>query len=263
MARAVHHAMTAEMAELAMFFDEDFEPSAYVDALFLSVLLPDAPPPLVYSAHSYTDKSLAHLQTKCSALVSHLDFYTNELSTQLSDKLDDLRDTSSVVSTLAAAYDPDAGDGEITRLQYYLKLVTNAVQSLHQEVERAAATTAQEQSSASDPIDKLIQLGDVKQRLQEVLHVFERVAAICQQLAMLAPGAAAADQVTIARFSQSMDTLRQTIQQGLSQGDTQRMLTEIDELGSILPLFHSTPFHAVYKAFVTAILAERQKHQTA
>ncbi|KAL7666147.1 Uncharacterized protein ABC855_g1741 [[Candida] zeylanoides] len=255
--------MTAEMAELAMFFDEDFEPSAYVDALFSSVLSPDAPPPLVYSAHSYTDKSLAHLQTKCSALVSHLDFYTNELSTQLSDKLDDLRDTSSVVSTLAAAYDPDAGDGEITRLQYYLKSVTNAVQSLHQEVERAAATTAQEQSSASDPIDKLIQLGDVKQRLQEVLHVFERVAAICQQSAMLAPGAAAADQVTIARFSQSMDTLRQTIQQGLSQGDTQRMSTEIDELGSILPLFHSTPFHAVYKAFVTAILAEKQKHQTA
>lgn len=195
--------------------------------------------------------------------MSHLDFYTNELSTQLSDKLDSLRDTSSVVSTLAAAHDPDADDGEITRLQYYLKLVTNAVQSLHHEIERAAATSTQQQRSASDPIEKLIQLGDVRQRLQEVLHVFERVVAICQQLSMSAPGAAAADHVTVARFSQSMDTLRQTIQQGLSQGDTQRMLTEIDELSSILPLFQSTPFHAVYRAFVTAILAEKRKHQTA
>lgn len=257
-----------------MFFDEDFEPSNYVDALFNSVITSNSSTQTIHSSslatssQIYSEKNLHSLQNKCSTLISHLDYYTNELSSQLSEKLDVLKDTSSIVSANS--------DDSITRLQYYIISMNNAVTSLQQEVEMASSkrsthieptTPGDNADSSSDsPVDNLTNLRDVKGKLLDVLDIFERIAAITQagQESTAAGSSKNYSTVSIDLFTNSMSTLHQTIQQGFSDQDFKSinsdLVENVNSLSSMLPLFQGTPFHSIYKLYISKILADKDRY---
>ncbi|CAK7893881.1 conserved oligomeric Golgi complex subunit 7 [[Candida] anglica] len=248
---------------LAMFLDEDFDPASYVDAVFNSVLAAQS---TSLPSSVYNEKNLHKLQSRCSTLVSHLDFYTNELSSELSGNIEKLKDTSTIVSS-GLSYD----QVEITRLQFYIKSLTNAVVSLQQEVSGVVPAAQEKASLASDPdgpVEKLTSLKQVKQRLGQVLEVFERINTLLDMSAQSDHQQATSTTIyratTLDQFTESMDMLQESIRQELADQDFSQINSElignIDSLSSMLPLFQGTPFHAVYKRFISRILADKERY---
>lgn len=280
-----------------MFFDEDFEPSNYVDALFSSVIKNNSTStnshsgstletssPLALSSQVYNEKTLHALQNKCSNLVSHLDYYTNELFTQLSEKLESLKDSASIVSS-GIAYLESNDDNSMTRLQYYIKSMGNAVSSLQQEVQATIdkpkpTPEVKSQSSLTllsslslpkgaadeDPITKLSQLREVKLKLEGVLDIFERIWKEIQPESVKDSDSYAV--VTIEQFTDRMISIHKKLTSeavSAESGSTSELTKDdiikyTDNLSSVLPLFQGTSFHPIFKEYITKILVEEEKH---
>lgn len=141
----------------SMFFDPEFVPHDYLDALIQSSMK-DSPGDF---------SRLQPLQTKCSDLLIHLDYYGNELTRNLENKIAVLEDSTSVISL--------SEDHEETRMHYHMETLSSSVNSLMHDL-RAVNTKLTELNLNSDEqstIDNLKRLMKVKESIISVLEVIE------------------------------------------------------------------------------------------
>lgn len=223
-----------------MFHDADFDPASYVDALVLSMAL----------SSPYSKKNLMEVNNKCSNLVAHLDYYTGQLSQEVLDRTETLKKAS---SALVGSDQPDTHD-QISRLQYYVNLVSNAVVALRADVE--VVNTQLKSGSAGDQemIQQLVKLKESRTNLLLVLLVFEKIEVVT--------GSQAA--VSVADFAKALTLLQDTIAGQLANPHTrtESLRQNIDDLAALLPVFHSMHrFYPLYKDFVGNITSQRQNYQ--
>lgn len=168
---------------LSMFFDEGFTPSEYVDAVFSSELRKNGTRMQDKSLHFADVSSLQGLQTKCSSLLTHFDYYTNELTRRFEDKIKELENTSSIISYRPVSGEdstvggPEAG---ITRLEYYVDNLTSSLISTQMDLASAAhkaTEISQGQSFAQteSSVGELKQMIEIKRRIYKVVEVFDTV----------------------------------------------------------------------------------------
>ncbi|GMG32901.1 unnamed protein product [Ambrosiozyma monospora] len=102
---------------LSMFFDDSFVPHDYLDALFTSSLHISKQPSLQKTSNNEFSNtaSLKSLQNKCSSLLTHLDYYTNELTREFEKNLNELQNSNSIISytTTSASTSTTKKSGDI------------------------------------------------------------------------------------------------------------------------------------------------------
>lgn len=150
---------------MAMFFDKEFNPATYVDQLFNSIL-GDCSNPSIY------DKLNTHaISNDVSSLITHLDYYTQELSTN--DQLDTLQHSMVYLND------------NTTRLEYYTNIFNNSIITLNQDLSTVNEKLVN--NNDSEAINKLIDLKLVRQNLTKVLGIFEMVFVKLNQKSSISP----------------------------------------------------------------------------
>lgn len=234
-----------------MFFDAEFNPASYVDALFLSMVNNGTSG----SQNTYTRENLVSIANKSLSLVTHLDYYTNELSQELSGQLAVLKNSSNYVVSVSEDGDvPNNDETNITRLQYYVNALGNAVDSLNGDLAKLDPKQALlAESPSARPIQNLVQFRTVKGRLQNVLGLFQRLEA-----ALESPSS---DSLTVGEFQTHVNQLYETVKTGLATHPNDSKTTEtIDGLVDLLPVFKGlSQFYPVYKKFVGRLVADRER----
>ena len=158
--------MTNTDESLSMYFDDDFNPSSYIDKLVNSITNLN-PASSTTPVSAYSKQSLTKLSNDISHLITHLDYYTNMLTNDsLQKKLDALDKSNEIINN-----NEESGT---TRLQYNVHVFNNAVLSLQTELNEINRQL-EESTINNEAILKLIQLKQVKANLTKVLHIFELV----------------------------------------------------------------------------------------
>lgn len=233
---------------LSMFFDADFNPSNYVDALFQSIS-GNQPQSLIYSK-----KNLQSVSNKCSNLITHLDYHTSELSSNLIDQIESLQNSSKVITHGLNSDEEFNGLNEMTRLQYFTNTLNHSVLLLQSDIKQANEELNINKAQP-ESIDKLIKLKSIRNNLNQVLIIFEKLNSICSNNA---------DSITIDSFQVSVNSLYETIRSQLNneQNEINPILVEnINELTNLLPLFQNlTNFYPIYKKFVNRLSSELDRY---
>lgn len=246
------HVFTAMSESIAMFYDPAFEPIAYVDTLFQTILKQN----LKAQHPTYSQANLSKLSNDISNLTTHLDYYTNELSATLKEKLDLLEQNSGQVVS-------EGG----TRLEYQVDVLRNALLSLESELKEGeqdlkvpiqTLNEGEEDPSVpitfikeggeelKDPIQTLIQLKQVKSRIAEVLKHLNFINEILNKNTTGYDGI-----VTIDQFKAVLDRMIQLVKM-----KDEKVLGIVDDLIGVGELFSSTPFGVVYREFVRQLASE-------
>lgn len=230
---------------LSMFFDDDFNPSAYIDTLVNSITNQNTPHNTTTPISAYSKNSLTKLSNDISHLITHLDYYTNELTNEnLQSKLDML-DKSNVIIN-------NSEDHGTTRLQYHVHVLNNAVLSLQTEL-----TEVNKQLDNSninnEAVQKLIQLKQVKANLNQVSKIFELVSNSISQK----------QSYTVDEFQYALDELFNSIKQQLqSNTNNEKLLQHVDKLLQLNNLFnHISKFNPIFRKFITKLSNERDSYK--
>ncbi|RCK67529.1 Conserved oligomeric Golgi complex subunit 7 [Candida viswanathii] len=236
--------MASTDESLSMFFDDDFNASTYIDKLVSSITSQsstNATTPI--SAYSKT--SLTKLSNDISHLITHLDYYTNELTNEnLQRKLDMLDKSNAIISS--------SEDNGTTRLQYHAHVLNNAVLSLQAEL--AEINKQLDDSSINnEAIQKLILLKQVKANLHQVLKIFELVS---NSLALK-------QSYTVDEFQTALDELFNSIKKQLETSENRdKLLEHVDKLLQLHNLFnHLSKFNPIFRKFITKLSNERDSYK--
>lgn len=122
-----------------MFFEEEFDPTTYINAL--------------YTGHDYTKASLTELTNISNNLTIHLNFLVDQLNREINEK---------IVHLNKIVHDQNLGNS--TRMNYYMKLLENSIISLNNEL----LIPEFEQLTV---INKLIDFKKVKQNMLNTLKI--------------------------------------------------------------------------------------------
>jgi len=226
-----------------MYFDDDFNPSSYIDKLVNSITNLN-PASSTTPVSAYSKQSLTKLSNDISHLITHLDYYTNMLTNDsLQKKLDALDKSNEIINN-----NEESGT---TRLQYNVHVFNNAVLSLQTELNEINRQL-DESTINNEAILKLIQLKQVKSNLTKVLHIFELVYNSISQDDELS--------FTVDKFQNALDELFASIKNQLDTSDKNvKLLAQIDKLLEMNGLFtHLSRFNTVFKKFLTKLSNEKE-----
>ena len=235
--------MTNTDESLSMYFDDDFNPSSYIDKLVNSITNLN-PASSTTPVSAYSKQSLTKLSNDISHLITHLDYYTNMLTNDsLQKKLDALDKSNEIINN-----NEESGT---TRLQYNVHVFNNAVLSLQTELNEINRQL-DESTINNEAILKLIQLKQVKSNLTKVLHIFELVYNSISQDDELS--------FTVDKFQNALDELFASIKNQLDTSDKiVKLLAQIDKLLEMNGLFtHLSRFNTVFKKFLTKLSNEKE-----
>lgn len=265
------------MAEelLNMFFDDEFVPHAYLDALFSAI-----PGATSDGSQSLTNpKNIELMQQRSATLLSHLDFYTSELTNNLETQLTKLRASNSVVS-----YSYESSNEKklkpTTRLEYYIDSLSISVQSLNDTVANVTSKVSSLETD-SQTTQNLLELTKAKQNLIHVQQALETIKSIVEivqdtpkttsKSSRTAPtnakNATSSLIIQPSQLSAALKVLQDTIKEQVSQrkrseNDTevdQELMTKIDDLSALMPIFKNLgEFQNVYADFVKNIQGEKE-----
>lgn len=231
------------MSSSSMFFEQDFNPSAYVDTLFQNLLPPQ---------HNYSKASLAKLASSISYLTTHLDYYTNEISAGLQEKLDLLNKNSSLL--IGTSEEESSGS---TRLQYYTNILHNTILTLQTEISDINGEIAAKQegpnSQNAEAVQALILLKTVKANIARVLEIYEFLSKQTHHLHI------AADEFQ-AVLNDLHDSIRAQLESSPS-GD-EALVDQINRLIQFSSFFTNlNKFHPTYKRFAAKLAQDLQQYQ--
>lgn len=235
--------MTNTDESLSMYFDDDFNPSSYIDKLVNSITNLN-PASSTTPVSAYSKQSLTKLSNDISHLITHLDYYTNMLTNDsLQKKLDAFDKSNEIINN-----NEESGT---TRLQYNVHVFNNAVLSLQTELNEINRQL-DESTINNEAILKLIQLKQVKANLTKVLHIFELVYNSISQDDELS--------FTVDKFQNALDELFASIKNQLDTSDKNvKLLAQIDKLLEMNGLFtHLSRFNTVFKKFLTKLSNEKE-----
>mmetsp|Transcript_3200 Transcript_3200/g.3584 ORF Transcript_3200/g.3584 Transcript_3200/m.3584 type:complete len:246 (-) Transcript_3200:3795-4532(-) len=234
---------------LSMFFDSDFNPSNYVDALFQSISNNKL------QSQVYSKNNLQSLSNKCSNLVTHLDYHTSELSNDLINQIETLQNSSKVITQGLNNDEIVNTLNDMTRLQYFINTLNNSILLLQTDIKQANEELNGNLESQPESIDNLIKLKSIKNKLYQVLVIFERLNSI---------NINNPDSTTVESFQSSLNTLYDSIRNQLNNEKNeinQLLVTNINELINLLPLFQNlTNFYPIYKTFTNKLNTELENY---
>ncbi|CDR42777.1 CYFA0S10e02146g1_1 [Cyberlindnera fabianii] len=272
--RKLHSIIMSEEL-LNMFFDDEFVPHAYLDALFSAI-----PGATSDGSQSLTNpKNIELMQQRSATLLSHLDFYTSELTNNLETQLTKLRASNSVVS-----YSYESSNEKklkpTTRLEYYIDSLSISVQSLNDTVANVTSKVSSLETD-SQTTQNLLELTKAKQNLihvQQALETIKSIVEIAQDTPKTtskssrtaptnAKNATSSLIIQPSQLSAALKVLQDTIKEQVSQrkrteNDTevdQELMTKIDDLSALMPIFKNLgEFQNVYADFVKNIQGEKE-----
>lgn len=230
---------------LSMFFDSDFNPSNYVDALFQSISNNKL------QSQIYSKNNLQSLSNKCSNLVTHLDYHTSELSNNLISQIETLQNSSKIITQGLNNDEVLNALNDMTRLQYFINTLNNSILLLQTDIKQVNEELNVNNESQPESINNLIKLKGIKNNLNQVLAIFERL----NSITINNP-----DSTTVESFQSSLNTLYDTIRNQLTNEENeinQLLVTNINELINLLPLFQNLiNFYPIYKKFTAKLTTE-------
>lgn len=221
---------------LAMFFDEQFSPTDYVDALLESLADP---------TDKYLPESLTRMAGRVLDLLSHLDYSTGEIAKELADNM----------ARLEKLAQPIGAADDTSRIDYYLSSLRNSVETLESEVQSVKqqlhsqkdkeALQAQD-DAAKDPVQTLIALKEVRANILLVLQVL-------QGLRALFPGVDA-QSITVDEFLAALTNLLETLKAQAREEALEELRQTISDLKLWELLFQPfVQFGPVYAKFVSKL----------
>lgn len=226
-----------ENETLAMFFDDDFSTSTYVDAVFQSI---------TGTSDKYSKDNLVKLSSKLLDLMTHLDYHTNEISKEIAEKINHLNKLSvSVVSGIGL--DVDSTVYETTRLKYYIDSLKNSVEALQGDIDQARKQLDPQKILPDvDPVEILIQLKTVRVNIGKVLQVLQNARKLV--------GGTENQSIGVDEFQEALNMLHETIKSQIKEGtesDKKELAQTIDEMKSWSPMFQQfTQFGPIYVKFI-------------
>lgn len=223
---------------LAMFFDEKFNPTSYVDALFLSIA-------------GSEDKFSKQLLTRLSS--THLDYQTNEISRDLEAKFEALKSLSLNLAPVLET-EPVEVSNDNTRLQYYVSALHNTVDTLQEELIEANEQLKKDSGGQLAAVESLILLKRVKQNIQQVLKVLQSARDMLGHDPSL---------VTIDQFQHLLNLLFDSLKNQLrskSEKEIEATLTSIKQLRELSTVFQQfSAFGPAYNRFIARLDTETQR----
>lgn len=196
---------------MRMFFDEEFNPANYIDALFKN--------------QDYSKDSLNKVMNMSNKLTIQLNFLVNQLNTQINHQLTQLNKITSE-KTLNST----------TRLDYYVKLLNNAIISLDNELNIP-------EFNQLVVINKLINFKTVKQNMVATLNLLKFI----KQNFQLSLGTFEADLMKLFKLILSLDGVAE-------KHDNLVSLVRFNDMFKNLNHFNS-----VYKKNVPRFINERNE----
>lgn len=240
-----------------------------------------------------SSKEIGELQQRTSLLLSNLDFYTNELTSELESKIKSLENVNSIIS-----YSYDQQNQSLnnvssklkptTRLEYYIDSLSISINSLNDEVlsiNKEISEQTATPSTTESPTDKLLKLTKSKDNLKQVLNSLETVKSIID-IAVSEPTipTRAAPTSTSKKsrvevptikpndFQSALNVLKETIIEQFNSKLTGKdsesskiidydFLKKVDSLIELLPIFKNLgPFHNNYDQFVNFLEIEKKNY---
>lgn len=203
-----------------IFTDPQFDATAYVDAIYAQVSKGQI--------DKYTPESLAALLATSLELVTQLDCHLTELAGQLASKIEALKRPSALVTSLHA--------DSMTRLQFYLDSLRNSVDTLQGDLDAALKQV----EGGSGPVQDLVALQGVKERINAVLEVLRRVC----DLVLLSRSV-----VTVSEFQTALESLHEKATDKAKTGEPIK-----EELQSFEALFQGfSKFAPLYRKCLTRV----------
>ncbi|KAM9932568.1 hypothetical protein OXX80_007806 [Metschnikowia pulcherrima] len=230
---------------ISMFFNDDFNPTSFVDALFSSIAGP---------TDRYSPQSLSETNTKTQNLLTHLDYNTNVLLRQLEAKMEQLKASHSPIGLseyVSLEESSGSTNADISRLQYYVDSLKNAVETLSMDVDKVRREAVQpipdaQEVGHGDPIESLISLKEAKSSILKVYHVIQNAQRKVSGGANLA--------VSDEEFQNALQSLYESLKIRLREGgaeDKAEIAESVKELRSWVPMFQPfTKFGHIYVKFV-------------
>lgn len=149
-------------------FDDEFNPSTYIDKLVTSVTQQNSTTSTTPS--TYSKQSLTKLSHTINQLITHFDYYVSDIANNsLHEKLEMLDKSSTLIHTSSASEE----QGGTSRLQYHLNILDNSIISLQSELTEINNTIELNESINNEAVQTLIQLKLVKNNLITVIDVLE------------------------------------------------------------------------------------------
>lgn len=238
---------------LAMFFDQDFDPINYVNVLFQS--LTNSGPQ--HPNQMYSTRNLNEITNKSSNLITRFDYYTNELSKELNEKIEILNKSNNFMLSIEDNGKIKENDYNTSRLQYYINVLNNSIISLQTEVLEISNNTNQNSKNNARSLEKLTQFKLVKENLMKVLKALEIVKNILkdQDIGL----------IKVSDFQNALDLLDDTISKQIdnTNNDTGKVSEHIEELIALLPMFKGfTNFFPIYNNFTNKLTSYKSAIQT-
>lgn len=229
---------------LAMFFDEKFNPTSYVDALFLSI---------AGSEDKFSKQLLTRLSSTLLDVITHLDYQTNEISRDLEAKFEALKSLSLNLAPVLET-EPVEVSNDNTRLQYYVSALHNTVDTLQEELIEANEQLKKDSGGQLAAVESLILLKRVKQNIQQVLKVLQSARDMLGHDPSL---------VTIDQFQHLLNLLFDSLKNQLrskSEKEIEATLTSIKQLRELSTVFQQfSAFGPAYNRFIARLDTETQR----
>ncbi|GAV27164.1 hypothetical protein PMKS-000627 [Pichia membranifaciens] len=292
--------LPSEAQVLAQFFDQDFIPSDYINALFMTSLNASAPTTNMLNNKSLelnSASSLKILFKRCSALSLHFNEYTNEIVKRFDQSYEKLHASASQIISydgqnqlglsLKSLDDNDTTESKeiITRLQYHLATLNTSMYSLLDELKqtREKLDTIDPNKTDQNSVDDLQMLVLVKKRVEEVKTSFNLLKSLVASSEIeVSTGdlknAATfkSDKITVAEFKNALAVLCKLMQEQLSQEIdmytnskkdghpievNEKLMKIIDNMINLQPLFKSfLNFQSSYAAFVEFLKEQKNNY---
>ena len=292
--------LPSEAQVLAQFFDQDFNPSDYINALFMTSLNASAPISNALSNKSLelnSASSLKILFKRCSALSLHFNEYTNELVRRFDQSYEKLHSSSSQIisydgqnqlglSLKSSDDDTTAESKEIvTRLQYHLATLNTSMYSLLDDLKqtREKLDIIDPKKTNKNAVDDLQKLVLVKKRVEEVKISFNLLKSLVASSEIedaredfQNAATFKSDRITVAEFKNALAVLRKLMQEQLSQEIdlynnskkdghpaevNQKLMKIIDNMINLQPIFKSfLNFQSSYAAFVEFLKEQKSNY---
>lgn len=289
-----------EAQVLSQFFDQDFIPSDYINAFFMTSLNASTPNSNALNNKSVelnSASSLKILFKRCSALSLHFNEYTNELVKRFDQSYEKLHTASSQIisydsQTQAGLNLKSIDDGAtaeakeiVTRLQYHLATLNTSMYSLLDDLKqtRERLDTIDPNKTNKSAMDDLQRLVLVKSRVEEVKSSFNLLKSLVasseieDSVGDLKNAATFKnDKITVAEFKNALAVLRNLMQEQLSQeielytkskqeghpiDRNEKLLKIIDNMINLQPIFKSfLNFQSSYAAFVEFLKDQKSNY---
>lgn len=257
-----------EAQVLSQFFDPDFTPTDYINALISSTVNQTVSKSTMTSKTTQltTPSSLRLALDRINALSSHFNEYSTELQRRFDQNYDKLLTSSTQIISYSTVDDTDP----VTRLQYHLTNLNTSLYSLVEDMQHTQTSISQLQHGDETDRASIREL----QRLTAVRHNVRLVQDTFTLLKSLVASTetnsdAALREVTAAEFKDALgvltDLMREQFDNECKNSDSmsvnEKLIKIVDNMIDLQPLFKQfVHFQAPYATLVDFLKVQRARY---